>query len=144
MKAIVKMGFFLGLISVLISCNGSKKNEENFGAIPTESKSINDVVTTVESSEFPLAAQGKALFEGKGTCATCHKTDVKVIGPSLQEIAKIYKEKKGNIVNFLKGESEAIVDPSQYEVMKANFVITKAMSNEDLQSLEQYIKSQGN
>jgi cytochrome c len=65
--------------------------------------------------------------------------DQKVIGPSITEIAKIYKEKKGSIVSFLKEESEPIVDPSQYEVMKANFAITKQMSDEELKALEEYI-----
>jgi cytochrome c len=29
------------------------------------------------------------------------------------------------MVTFFKGEGEPIVDPSQYEVMKTNFMITK-------------------
>jgi cytochrome c len=36
-----------------------------------------------------------------------------------------------------------LVDPSQYEVMKANFAITKTMTYEELQSLEQYMQSEG-
>jgi cytochrome c len=38
----------------------------------------------------------------------------------LQDIAKIYKDKNADMVSFLKGEGEPIVDPSQYEVMKTN------------------------
>jgi cytochrome c len=51
----------------------------------------------------------------------------KVIG-SVQDIASIYKAKNGNIIAFLVEDAAPIVDPSQYEVMKTNFVITKAMS----------------
>ena len=58
-------------------------------------------------------------------------------------IKKIYEEKNANIVTFLKGEGEPIVDPTQYEVMKANFALTKTFSDEELQSLEQYIQSEG-
>lgn len=50
-------------------------------------------------------------------------------------------EKNGYIIGFLKGEGEAIVDPSQFEVMKANFGITKEMSEEELKALEAYIYS---
>lgn len=82
---------------------------------------------------------GQELFEGKGTCTACHLPDQKVIGPSLTEIAKIYKEKKGSIVSFLKEESDPIVDPGQYETMKTNFAITKKMSEEELKALEEYI-----
>ena len=124
------------LSSFLWSCN-NKKEEQNFGK-PTE-----PVAVEAKSAEFPLAEKGAALFEGKGTCATCHKTDVKLVGPSLQDIAKNYKEKKASIAAFLNGELDPIVDPTQFEVMKANFVVTKAMTDEDRQALEQYIYSQG-
>jgi formylmethanofuran dehydrogenase subunit A len=36
---------------------------------------------------------------------------------------------------------EPIVDPSQYEVMKTNFVVTKAMSDEELEAIEAYVYS---
>ncbi|HEX8563889.1 MAG TPA: hypothetical protein VF676_13010 [Flavobacterium sp.] len=65
----------------------------------------------------------------------------KIIGPSLQEISKIYKEKNGNIVLFLQEKAEPIVDPGQYSVMKTNFAITKKMPEEDLKALEKYILS---
>ena len=84
---------------------------------------------------------GKEIFEGKGNCVACHMVDKKVIGPSIQEMSKIYKAKNGNIINFLKNDANPIIDPSQYEVMKTNFAITKAMSDEELKALEAYIYS---
>ena len=84
---------------------------------------------------------GKELFEGKGTCATCHKADVKVVGPAIKDIAKIYKEKGASIASFINGEGEPLVDASQYEIMKANFVITKAMSADERKALEAYMMS---
>ena len=96
--------------------------------------------TTEEVAQSPVEL-GKEIFEGKGNCVACHQVAEKVIGPSLQEIAKIYKDKNANMVSFLKGEGEPIVDPSQYEVMKTNFAITKAMSDEELKALEAYVYS---
>ena len=84
---------------------------------------------------------GKEIFDGKGNCFSCHKPDQKVIGPSIKEIAKIYKEKNGDMVTFLKGKGEPIVDPSQYEVMKTNFYITKHFTDEELKALEDYMYS---
>lgn len=84
-------------------------------------------------------ALGKEIFEGRGNCTSCHQTDQKVIGPSIQEIAKIYKDKKGDIPTFLKGNADPIVDPSQFSVMQTNFGITKAMSDEELKAIETYI-----
>ena len=109
----------------LVSCK--KDNQENFG------KPIN--------TEPTKKVSGKELFEGEGNCIACHKPDQKIIGPSLQDIGKIYKEKKGSIVAFLKEESDPIVDPSQYDIMKTNFAITKSMSDDQLKALEDYIYS---
>jgi cytochrome c len=84
---------------------------------------------------------GQEVFENKGNCVACHKVDQKIIGPSLEEIAKIYKEQNASITDFLKEKSEPIVDPSQYEVMKTNFSITKNMTDKELKALENYIFS---
>lgn len=86
-------------------------------------------------------ALGKEIFEGRGNCTSCHQTDQKVIGPSIQEIAKIYKDKKGDIPTFLKGNADPIVDPSQFSVMQTNFAVTKTMSDEELEAIETYIYS---
>jgi cytochrome c len=95
--------------------------------------------TSVDETATKIS--GEDLFEGEGNCIACHKTDQKIIGPSLQEIAKIYKTKNASIVLFLREESEPIVDPSQYDIMKTNFDITKGMSDEELKALEDYIFS---
>ena len=123
----MKKVIFLVSVLVLISCK--KESEESFGKVET--------TTEVQKPED----LGKEIFHGKGACVACHKPDVKLVGPSLQDIAKIYKDKNGDMVTFLKGEGEAIVDPTQYEVMKANFAITKTFSVEELKALEAYIYS---
>ena len=91
-------------------------------------------------AKTPIAL-GKDIFENKGNCVACHLKDQKVIGPSIQDIAKTYKAQKASIVGFLKDDAKPIVDPSQYEVMKTNFAITKMMSDEELQAIEAYIYS---
>lgn len=93
---------------------------------------------------YPEIAQtpeqlGKEIFEGKGNCVACHQVSQKVIGPGIQQIASIYKEKNASIVSFLKEESEPLVDPDQYEVMKTNFAITRTMSDEELKAIEAYM-----
>ena len=45
------------------------------------------------------------------------------------------------MVTFLKGEGEAIVDPSQYNLMKPNLELTKTFSDEELKALEAYVNS---
>lgn len=121
------------LILALISCK--KESQESFGK--TE-----QTTTEGEASKLQTPQQlGQTIFEGKGNCISCHQIDTKTIGPSIKEISKIYKEKNSNIVQFLKGEGTPIIDPSQYEIMKANFVITKGMTDEELKAIETYIYS---
>ena len=97
--------------------------------------------STTSVDETATKVTGKELFEGEGNCVACHKSDQKIIGPSLKDISKIYKAKKGSIVAFLKEDAEPLVDPSQYDIMKTNLAITKSMSGEELKALEDYIYS---
>ena len=135
MKQIVKSIVVFALAISVTNC-GDKKETDKYG-----NEVEKNVETTTENSVDPLLAKGQELFEGKGTCTACHKPDTKVIGPAIKDIAKIYKEKGASIASFINEESEAIVDPTQYETMKANFVITKAMTAEERKALEVYMMS---
>jgi len=117
----------LACLLFLFSCK--KEGEETFGQ-----------PNPTEVSQTPEEL-GKSIFEGKGNCAACHRIDEKLVGPSVQDIAKSYKAQNGDLVSFLKEEAEPIVDPSQYEVMKTNLALTKEMSDEELKGLEAYIYS---
>lgn len=121
------------LLSVLAFVSCKKESEESFGKPETTTE------TTTETQK--PEELGSEIFAGKGACVACHKPDVKLVGPSLQDIAKIYKDKNGDIVSFLKGEAEPIVDPTQYAVMKPNLELTKTFSEEELKALEAYVYS---
>ncbi len=116
-----------GCLIFVISCK--KESQEAFGQ-----------PNPTEVSQTPEQL-GKTIFEGKGNCVACHRIDEKLVGPSVQDIAKIYKAQNGDIVSFLKDDAKPIVDPSQYEVMKTNFALTKVMSDEELKGLEAYMYS---
>ena len=119
-----KAALIIGLILV-ISCK--KESQESFGK-------------STEVSQTPEQL-GKSIFEGKGNCVACHQPNQKIIGPSIHEIARIYKAQNGNIISFLKDDAKPIVDPSQYEVMKTNFAITKTLSDDELKGVEAYMYS---
>ena len=122
----MKFLFFTLPLFILASCGS--RDEKTTDGFEYEEK-----LTPVEL--------GQKIFDSKGNCYSCHRPDQKIIGPSLQEIAKIYKEKNGDIVKFLKEEAGPIVDPAQYPAMKVNFAITKRMSDQELKALEAYIYS---
>lgn len=124
----MKKVVLLVCLLVLISCK--KESEATFGQ-PNPS----------EVSQTPEEL-GKSIFEGKGNCVACHRIDEKLVGPSVQDMAAIYKAQNGDLVSFLKEDAEPIIDPSQYEVMKTNLALTKEMSDQELKGLEAYIYSQ--
>lgn len=129
----MKKVLFLSAVLAFASC---KKEVSESTNTATESVSEGESAKAKTPEEL-----GKQIFESNGNCFACHQPDQKVIGPSIKEIAKIYKDKNGNIVTFLKGNAEPIVDPSQFEVMKTNFAITQAMSDDELKAIEAYIYS---
>lgn len=130
----MKKILFLSAVLALASC----KKEATENPVQTSTEAY----TEGESAKATTPeALGKEIFEGRGNCTSCHQPDQKVIGPSIQEIAKIYKDKNGNIVTFLKGNADPIVDPDQFSVMKTNFPVTQAMSDEELKAIETYIYS---
>src|SRR5690606_3570864 len=119
------------LTFLMIAC-GKKENQEKESLYPEKQL----------SPEEQLIADGKNLFNSnRAACFSCHQPDKKVIGPSIKEIAKIYKEQNGDMVAFLRKQADPIVDPSQYSVMETNFAILKTMSDEEIQSLEAYMMS---
>jgi len=91
------------------------------------------------SSEESTTEVGKKIFNGKGQCATCHKVNQTIFGPSVSEIVSAYQNNKIEMIKFLKGKSDPIVDPSQFQIMKVNLEITKKMTDKELQSLVDYM-----
>ncbi|MGO4772571.1 c-type cytochrome [Flavobacterium sp. W22_SRS_FK3] len=130
MKKIV----FLATVLAFVSCKKESKEPFEKTTESTEAYSEGESAETKTPEEL-----GKSIFEGKGNCTSCHQPDQKIIGPSIQEIAKIYKDKNADIVTFLKGNGEPIVDPDQFAIMKTNFPVTQSMSNEELKAIETYI-----
>lgn len=130
----MKKVLFLSAVLAFASCK--KEVSEN-----TDQTAESSYTEGESAKAATPEALGKELFEGRGNCTSCHQPDQKIIGPSIQEIAKIYKDKNADIVTFLKGNADPIVDPSQFSVMQTNFGVTKAMSDEELKAIETYIYS---
>jgi len=123
---------------VLTSCGDDKKKEVQKEVEATVEKS--DVTKKTDGDALTL---GEKLFNEK-TCATCHQMDTKVIGPSVKDIASMYKEKNGNMINFLKGTDAAIVDtdPGQVAIMKANLDgFVKDLSDVEIEALVTYMQN---
>ncbi|MCK5677986.1 MAG: c-type cytochrome [Flavobacteriaceae bacterium] len=129
---------FTVLAMFLTSCGDDKKKEVKK---EVETK-VEEVKSDVAVADDQLAL-GEKLFAEK-TCVSCHQMDAKVVGPSIKDMATIYKEKNGNFVQFLKGNDAAIVDtdPGQVAIMKANLDgFVKDMNGDELQALAAYMRN---
>lgn len=124
----MKKSLFILSVLAVISCKEETKKESIY-----PEKEI-----SAEEKQLQL---GQEIFEGKGMCYSCHKPNQKVVGPSIVEIAQIYKDKNADIKLFLQEKSDPIVDPKQYAVMKTNLTITKTFSEEELKAVEAYFYS---
>lgn len=136
MEKMKKLVLVLGLAVFIFASCGEKKKEE-------VKKEVETKVETVKEVAADNLELGKKLFTSK-TCATCHQPDTKIIGPSIKDINKIYAENNGNIISFLKGEAQPIVDtdPGQVAIMKANLDgFVKDLSEDELAALAAYMRS---
>jgi cytochrome c len=142
------LSLLVGVTLVMTSCGKAKETKDKTvetteKAVEKAEEIVKDTADKVSEEVNPKVAKGKELFTAK-TCSTCHAVDKKVVGPSIKEIATKYEAKNGNIVQFLKGKAEAIVDtdPAQVAVMKANIEgVLKDTKPDELQAIAAYIRS---
>lgn len=127
----MKILSLLAVILLLISCKSERK--------------INTVERTVpERGELSMDSQiflGNRLFSEK-TCIKCHSVNSVKKGPSIKEIVAVYKEKEGDIVDFLKGNAKPIMDVTseQIAMMQENIDgFLKNISDEEMNSIATYM-----
>ena len=76
--------FLSALFFAISSCSSESGSE---GGSPGGDKGIGPVTSvSLGALDENLAANGKTIFAAK--CVACHKIDVKVVGPALQDITK--------------------------------------------------------
>jgi len=136
----------LGLAAFMFVSCGDKKKEEVKKEVETtieKVEKVEEVAKEVVADTEAIITAGKKLFTEKG-CVACHQETIKVVGPSVKDIAAKYAAEKGNMVKFLKGEAAAIVDTdaAQVAIMKANLDgFVKDLSGDQLASLAAYMRS---
>ena len=136
-----KILFVFAIFSLAIVSCGETKKEEVKKEVEAPAKEV--VKEASDESADDLVAMGEKLFTNK-TCVSCHQLDAKIVGPSVKDIVKIYEEKNASLVEFLKGNQEAIVDTDagQVAIMQANLDgFVKDLKEEELQALAAYMKN---
>lgn len=123
------------ITTITITSCGSETSKET---TKTTEITPEEVTEEIIESVAETVISGEELYTEAG-CVACHQPDAKVVGPSIKNIAEAYKDNKDGLISFMKGESEAIVDPEQAELMKPQVEITKAMSDEEQIAIADYI-----
>ena len=99
-----KLIIILGICGVVTACNNSQKSGsadttsagENQSAAAQQS-SVDTNVNKIGTSSTPSSSgKGEELIT-KSDCLTCHKVDVKLLGPAYQDVAAKYPATDENI-----------------------------------------------
>lgn len=86
------------------------------------------------------AEEEKPIFKSL-RCNICHKADTGRAYPSLKEITKVYNGDSKKLEKYLQGKAEPIVNKEKGKSMDRYIEKTKALSDEEMKSLVDYILS---
>lgn len=83
--------------------------------------------------------KGAFLFESHG-CNSCHgHASSSSSFPALTELAQAYKGKQKQLILYLEGETDPIVQPEKSGMMRRQLEKTKAMSDSDREAMADFI-----
>ncbi len=85
-------------------------------------------------------ADEKPVFNSLN-CGICHKADTGKAFPSLIEITKAYNGDKEKLIKYFQGKSDPIINVEKAKSMEKYIEKTKALSEEELNSLVEFILS---
>jgi len=104
-KQLFTVLFAIAIVTLLFSCGGGGGN--------TAQQTKTDAVATA-----PDLAAGQAIFEGKGTCVTCHQKDGKGVAGTFPPLAGsdyLLADKMRAVKQAIKGSAEPLtVNGAQY------------------------------
>lgn len=85
---------------------------------------------------------GEEIFQTMA-CGACHKMEESTpMNPSVAKIAEAYQGKKQQLIDYLNGESEPIIDPAKANLMKSSLRRTKELMEEERAALAEYMLGQ--
>ena len=83
------------------------------------------------SAAMSEAEKGQKVFSQY--CASCHKTDTKLVGPPVLEMASIYKDKRSDLQKWIKNPGKKRPDYPQMPGFESQ------LNQEKLDQLSEYI-----
>jgi cytochrome c len=136
--AVLSFLFFYGGSRQMYRHNSLEKHQELVAAHTAEfqklSKEAREQSLVLQQQEATTpktdADLGKDIFNQY--CAACHKTDVKLVGPPVSEMATIYKSSKADLQKWIKAPGKKRADAPQMPGFPQ-------LSQSELEQLSEYI-----
>ncbi len=96
--------FILGICSVIIACSNDKTGSSTDTTSAGENQSATAQQSNADTNANNIGTDSPAASGGKGEelinksdCLTCHRVDVKLLGPAYEEVAAKYPATDENI-----------------------------------------------
>jgi cytochrome c551/c552 len=89
------------------------------------------------------AEEGEAIFKSQ-SCGSCHKAGGSGISPSLKTISEAYLNKEDQLMRYLKGEAEPIINPERAGMMRRYIKMTQSLSDEERKILVDFMMGHKN
>ena len=120
---------------LLIACGNNSSSDKKEDEKKTDTASNQTTAPSNDLSSNPVYQKGLEL-EAKSDCATCHRVDEKLQGPSFLEIANKYASMPDTIVGHLAGKIITGGKGVWGEIMMTPH---PALSKDDAEALVKYI-----
>jgi cytochrome c len=128
-----KILIVLGVCSIILACNSAEKSESTEDTTTaTEQVTVDNGAASVSTG----SAKGEQLISGSD-CLTCHKVDVKIVGPSYVDVANKYEATEANI-EMLAGK---IINGGSGSWGEIPMAPHSALSSDDAKEMVKYILS---
>jgi cytochrome c len=128
-----KILIVLGVCSIILACNSAEKSESTEDTTTaTEQVNVDNGAASVSTG----SAKGEQLISGSD-CLTCHKVDVKIVGPSYVDVANKYEATEANI-EMLAGK---IINGGSGSWGEIPMAPHSALSSDDAKEMVKYILS---
>lgn len=105
-----KVAFIVGICSVIAACSNSGQSDgtDSVSAAANQSATAQQSSVDTNVNKIGTSSAGSSGNKGeelitKSDCLTCHKIDVKMLGPAYQDVAAKYPATDENI-NLLAGK----------------------------------------
>jgi cytochrome c len=128
-----KILIILGVCSIILACNSAEKSESTEDTTTaTEQVTVDNGAASVSTG----SVKGEQLISGSD-CLTCHKVDVKIVGPSYVDVANKYEATEANI-EMLAGK---IINGGSGSWGEIPMAPHSALSSDDAKEMVKYILS---